>query len=303
MELTAEQLFRQHFHESYPPGADLARLRTTDANPGKNPGIFAKLEAIADTFAAMAPRALDVPELLLDRSDASVHRLGALLTRARRDALLASGDIVPLVTHGAVYLGACVVASHGGRWLVRSPLWESLVELSSRAGIAQLAPFQWWLKSLADPEIDEPRLADRYRLHVEVPTATPETLPVITTPRSLPRLKHPRYDTLVKYLQKHLPELRGVGADFPTPDKLTNMAFHWLDFLLIGGGRMLLLHGPTDAGVHLFWLDHTGFASAAYFPADAAPEHTLAVEGDRLIVTVPVFGEAQRHELLWWGPS
>lgn len=303
MELTAEQLFLRHFRALYPEDADLRRLRTTDANPANNPHIVAQLEGIADTFAAMAPTVLDAPDLALDRSDASVHRLAARLTRERRDRLLASGDLVHLVTHGAVYLGACVVASHGGRWLVRSPLWESLVELSSRAGVAQLAPFQWWLKSLSDPEIDELRLADRYRLHVEVPTATPEELPVIAPPRALPRLKAPRYDTLVKYLQKHLPELRGVGADFPTPDKFTQMGFHWLDFVFLGGGRMILVHGPTDAGVHLFWLDHEGFASAAFYPADAAPEHSVTPEGEILAVTVPVLGTPQRHELLWWGPS
>src|SRR5690606_32359419 len=109
--LTAERLFLRYFRPLYEPGADLARLRTTDANPAGNPRIFAQLEAIADTFAKLAPEALGDPELELDRSDASVHRLAALLTRERRDALLtpvtAPGEVPPLVhlvTHGAVYV-------------------------------------------------------------------------------------------------------------------------------------------------------------------------------------------------------
>src|SRR5690606_3193001 len=111
-----------------------------------NPRIFAQLEAIADTFAKLAPEALGDPELELDRSDASVHRLAALLTRERRDALLtpvtAPGEVPPLVhlvTHGAVYVAACIVHGHGASWQVRSPLWESLVRLESRAGIGDLA--------------------------------------------------------------------------------------------------------------------------------------------------------------------
>jgi hypothetical protein len=305
MDLSAEELFVRYFRRQYPPEVDLARVRTIDANPGNNPHIVAQLDAIATTFAALAPDVLGAPGLVLDRSDASIHRLAPLLTRGLRDRLL-TGDppaIVHLVTHGAVYLGACVVASHGGRWLVRNPLWESRVALTSRAGVAELAPFQWWLKSLSDAEVEETPLADRYRLHVEVPTSAPEVLPVITPPRPLPRLKAPRYDSLVKYLQKHLPELPGVGAHFPTPDKLTRMAFHWLDFLLVGGGRMLVIHGPTDDGVHLFWLDASGFASAAYYPADALPPHRLEPRGDHLVLTLPVLGQEQDHEMLWWGPS
>jgi hypothetical protein len=194
------------------------------------------------------------------------------------------------------------VRAHGGRWQVRNPLWESLVELESRAGSGSLAIFQWWLKSLSDDEIDEPRLADRYRLHVELPTMSPEELPVIAAPdRKLPRLSKARYDTLYQYLQKHLPELKSVGEHFPSPERFAEMGFHWLDFSLLGKGRMLLVHGPTDAGVHLFWLDASGFRSAMFFPADALPEHRVSQQHDKLIVEVPMLGATQRHEMLWWG--
>lgn len=294
----------------YPPGIDLAEARTRDANPAGNARILAQLDDIAVAFAELAPKALGVA-LELDFSDASVHRLSAALTRERRDALMTpvtrQGEVPPLVqlvTHGAVYVGACIVRHHGGRWQVRNPLWESLVELSSRAGVASLAIFQWWLKALSDDEIDAQRLADRYRLYVEVPTAKPEALPVIAEPtRKLPRLTKVRYDTLYKHMRAHLPELRSLGDHFPSAERFAELGFHWLSFSLLGGGRMLLMHGPTDRGVHLFWLDASGFVSSAFYPADAAPEHRVEQDGEKLRVQVPILGHEQTHEMLWWGPS
>jgi hypothetical protein len=310
-ELSAERLFERYFLPLYPPEvrADLASARTTDANPAGNPRITSQLDTIAETFAKLAPVALGDETLELDFSDASVHRLSKLLTRERRDALLTpverAGELPPLVqlvTHGAVYLGRCAVRNHGGSWQARNPLWESLVELTSRAGTGNLAVFQWWLKSLSDEEIDEPRLADRYRMNVEVPTASPEALPLIVEDsRKLPRLTKVRYDSLHKYLKAQLPELRMLGDHFPTPQRFSELAFHWLDFALLGGGRMLLMHGPTDSGVHLLWLDASGFCSSAFFPADAFPEHVVETEGDKLRVRLPVLGSEQTHEMLWWG--
>ena len=60
--------------------------------------------------------------------------------------------------------------------------------------------------------------------------------------------------------------------------------------------------GPTAAGVHLLWLDASGFVKAAFYPADPTPEHRIELRGDVLEVTVPVLGRERRHELLWWGP-
>ena len=312
-DLTAERLFRRYFLPLYPPAAqaDLAAVRAADANPGGNPHIVAQLEGIAQTFAKLAPQALGSAELELDFSDASVHRLGASLTREIRDRLIQpvteQGEVPPIVqvvTHGAVYVGACAVRNHQGTWQVRSPLWESLVRLESRAGVGSLAVFQWWLKSLSDEEVDEPRLADRYRLNVEVPTASPEELPLIVeNVRKMPRLKKVSYATLYQHLSKHLPELRSVGEHFPPADRFAEMAFEWLDFVLIGGGRMLLIHGPTDRGVHLFWLDASGFVSSAFYPADAFPAHVIKQQDDKLQVHVPILGQPQLHEMLWWGPA
>jgi hypothetical protein len=310
----AEQLFRRYFLPLYPPEvqSDLARARLTDANPAENPRILEQLDAIAATFTKVAPKALvAADELVLDYSDASVHHLARALTRARRDALITpidrAGEVPPLVqlvTHGAVYVGACAVRNHGGRWMVRSPLWESLVELESRAGVAQLAVFQWWLKALADDEIDDNRLADRYRQHVEVVSAKPEELPVIAPDdRKLPRLTKVRYDSLHKYLKAHLPELRDIGEHFPSPERLDELAFDHLDFALLGGGRMLLMLGPTDRGAHAFWLDAGGFKASAYYPADAFPAPVLKTDGDKLQIHVSILGTAQVHEMLWWGPA
>jgi len=310
--LDPQKLFASYFLPLYPPEMrdKLGVLRARDANPANNPHILAQLDSLAETFAKLAPAALDAPDLDLDFSDASVHRLAAALTRKTRDSLITPVTeldkvpaLVQIVTHGAIYVGACAVRGHGGSWAVRNPLWESLVELRSRAGEAQLAVFQWWLKALSDEEIDEPRLADRYRMHVEMPTMDPERLPKLApADRKLPRLTKVRYDSLHKYLRAHLPELRSVGDHFPSPERLDELSFRWLDFLMIGDGRMLLIHGPTDHGVHLFWLDMTGFISSAYFPADSAPEHQIQLVDDKLQVTVPVQGDMQEHEMLWWGP-
>src|SRR6185437_1466844 len=231
MAMTAAALFERSFLPYYPPDAraDLARARAVDANPGKNPSILAQLDEAAAIFARLAPAALGAPDLVLDFTDASVHRLSPLLTRERRDALLAAAPgaapgepppLVTLVTHGALYVGACVVREHGGTWQVRRPLWESTVRLVSRAGTGDLAVFHWWLKALSDDEIDAGRLADRYRTNVEVPTLAADELPVIAPPdRRIPRLAKVRYDTLHKHLRAHLPELRDVGADFPSPER------------------------------------------------------------------------------------
>lgn len=308
--LTAERLFERFFAPLYPEEgrADLARLRATDANPANNPAILARIDETAEAFARLAPEALGAPDLALDFSDASVHRLGPLLTRARRDAWLsprAPGEppmLVTIVTHGALYLGACVARSHGGAWRVRRPLWESLVRLESRAGTGDLALFQWWLKALSDDEIDKGRLVDRYRTHVEVPTFDPAALPRIAPPdRRLPRLVKPRYDLLYKHLRAHLPELRDLGADFPSPERFAEIGWKHLDLALVGDGKMLLLHGPAEAGLHLVWLDATGFAKAAFYPADAFPAPIVQIEGEKLRVILSIDKKQIVHEMLWWG--
>jgi len=311
--LTAAALFERYFTPFYPREvlADLARARATDANPAGNPALFAHIDEAAEIFARLAPVAFGDPELSLDFSDASVHRLGAALTRERRDRWMEPvgqekpGEpplLVNVVTHGALYVGACVARNHGGQWLMRRPLWESLVRLESRAGTGDLALFQWWLKALSDEEIDRGRLVDRYRTHVEIPTFDAERLPVIAPPdRRLPRLAKVRYDTLYKHLRAHLPELRSVGDDFPSPERFEELGFRWLDFALLGGGRMLLLHGPGREGVHLFWLDAGGFGKAAFYPAERFPEHVVQVDGDKLRVIVSIGGAPQVHEMLWWG--
>ncbi|WP_437317228.1 hypothetical protein [Sorangium sp. So ce385] len=319
--ITAAQLFERTFAPHYPPDAlaDLAAARSTDANPAGNLSILAQIDHAAEVFARLAPGAFGAPDLGLDFSDASVHRLGAALTRERRDAWLSPAEgaagargtsaeggappmLVTLVTHGALYVGACVARNHGGKWQVRRPLWESLVRLESRAGTGDLAIFQWWLKALSDEEIGRGRLADRYRTHVEVPTFDAERLPVIAAgDRRIPRLAKVRYDTLYKHLRAHLPELRSVGEDFPSPERFEEMAFKSLEFALLGGGRMLLMHGATAEGVHLFWLDASGFVKSVYYPADSFPAHVVQIEGQKIRVIVPVRGETQAHEMLWWG--
>lgn len=320
-----EELFSRYFLPLYPPDsrADLARARATDANPGRNEALFAHLREAADRFVANAPALFGV-DLALDRSDASVHRLSAALTIERRDRWAAQGAagapdnaLFNLVVHGAAYVGACVVARHGGVWSVRRPLWESVVRLKSHAGEADLAIFHWWLKSLADDVIGAPpdgasaesgwtggaTLADRYRAHVEVPCMRPDELPAfVTAARSLPRLLKPTYDLLHKYVRAHLPELRDLGEHFPSPDRFTAFAFRWVDFHVVGDGRLVLFAGASTQGLHLFWLGARGFEKSAFFACDSFPDPVVRVDADRIQAMTSDQGEPREHEMLWWGP-
>jgi hypothetical protein len=307
----SEKLFREYFLPLYPPDAraDLARARATDANPANNPSIVAHLDDAARVFVARAP-ALFGEDLALDFGDASVHRLSARLGPERRDAWARAGaagspdnELFNVVVHGSAYVGACIVRAHGGAWSVRRPLWESLVVLRSRAGEASLAVFHWWLKSLAALGTEGATLADRYRTYVEIPCARPEELPVIAPPdRALPRLARPRYDLLVKYIKAHLPELRDLGEHFPSPERFAAYGLRWLDFFLVGGGRMLVMAGPGAEALHVFWMDASGFAKGATLPADASPEPIVRVEGEKIVIATTVAGAPLAHEMLWWGP-
>src|SRR5262249_1751809 len=134
-------------------------------------------------------------------------------------------------------------------------------------------------------------------------TLRPEVLPpIIAEPRAIPRLAKVRYDTLYKHLRAHLPELRDLGEHFPSAERLAELGFRHLDFVWLGGTRMLLVHGPDENGVHLFWLDRNGFEKAAYYPADLGSDYRLSTEGDVLTISLTVQGSAAEHDMLWWGP-
>jgi hypothetical protein len=308
----AEELFVRFFLPLYPPdarsGSDLARARATDANPGKNRFIVAHLDDAADRFVSNA-RQLFGADLTLDRSDASVHRLSLAVTRERRDQWAARGAagsadnaLFNVAVHGAAYVGSCIAVNHGGVWRVRRPLWESVMHLRSHAGDADLAIFHWWLKSLAD-DAQGTTLADRYRAHVEVPCARPEELPVfVAAERELPRLKDPRYDRLHKYLRAHIPELRDLGEHFPAPERFEAFSLRWLDFRRLGEGRMILMAGPSNSGLHLFWLSAAGYEKSAFFACDAFPDPVVQVTGERIVAMTREGGQERLHEMLWWGP-
>jgi hypothetical protein len=326
MAVTVEALFHGLFLPLYPEDAksDLDRARTTDANPAGNPNVLAHLDDAARVFVEMAPAVLRVPaeQLALDGSDASVHRLSAALTSEQRDRLMADGapgtpenSLFNFVVHGAAYVGACIVRSHGGTWSVRRPLWESVVRLESRAGTADLPIFNWWLNALSEtPSGSEEgetntqaSLADRYRTYVEVPCARPEELPVIAPPdRELPKLAKVRYDAFYKYLRARIPELRDVGDAFPSPERFAELDFKSLSFALVGGGRMLVVSGPTQHGLHAFWLTKEGFEKSAFWPCDAFPAPVLRVKGEGAEQKIEVILSRDKTqtaiEMLWWGP-
>lgn len=321
--LTADRLFRERFLPFYPKDRSLDDIRRTDANPANNPAILEAIEETAKVFAALAPQALDRPELVLDGSDASIHRLSSALTASVREQLFASrpaeGGEPPLlihfVLHAALYVGSCAVHNHGGKWLVRNPLWETRVLLESRAGTSEICPFSWLLRALSDEGIGKVTLADRYRGLVEVPFEDADAWPIIAPPdRRLPRLTRVRYDTLYQHLKTHLPELEEFGADFPAPDRFAELAFQWLDLLLVGNGRALVMHGPTKEigrgkrGVHVFWLTKAGFTKSLFFEVDVGGESHRVTTGrasngtETVVISRLDNGQSIEQELLWWGP-
>ena len=310
---TTESLFTEYFLPLYPPSAasDLARARREDRNPAGNPHIVAKLTDTASTFVRMAPLVLG-KDPKLDFTDESVHRLSHALTLELREAFAQTGaagtpasELFNFVVHGAAYVGQCIVNNHGGTWAVREPLWESMVHLKSRAGEGDLAVFHWWLKSLADDALTGKvsTLADRYRALVEVPTQDPTALPIIApADRKLVRLAKVRYDNLFKYLKANLPELKDLGADFPSPERFAEFGLKWLDFHLVGDGRMLVMFGLGEKGAHLFWLTKDGFEKSAFYPCDSFPEPLLRQKPETLEIILSIEKSQRLHEVLWWGP-
>jgi len=318
--LTAERLFRDLLLPLYPPGSSLEAIRATDANPANNPAILGAVDETARVFAGLAPEALEVPDLVLDLTDASIHRLSRALTAEARDRMFerrpspeSPSLLVHFMIHAALYVGACAVRNHAGAWLVRNPLWETRVALTSRAGTFEIAPLSWIVRSLSDEHLGKVSLADRYRTHVEVPFEDVDRWPILAEPtKRLPRLSKVRYDLLFQHLSRHLPELRDFGADFPEPARFAELGFFWLDFVLVGGGRALVMHGPTPKGVHLFWLTQAGFMKAAFFELDPAAsrmseshrlERSATPDGtEKLVLTLADARSDRTIEMLWWGP-
>ena len=315
--LTAEALFERFLWPLYPPDAkeDLARARTVDANPVGNPALLAHIDDAAGVFEKMAVGLFGKDDPRLDRTDASVHRLSVLLTTERRDAWAGRGEpgtadneLFNVAVHAALYVGACVALQHGGRWRVRRPLWESVLSLESRAGVADLAVLQWVVKSLADPPAGVPAttLADRYRTHVEIPCLAPEALPVFLADatRRIPRLAKVRYASLHQHLRAHVPEIKDLGEHFPSAERFEAMRLEWLDFVIVGGGRMLLLFGPGQGGAHLVWLNAHGFEKSAFFVTDAFPAPILKTEpnGEKVRLFLAIEEKQAVQEMLWWGP-
>jgi hypothetical protein len=332
---SAIDLLAKYFAPLYPD--DVGDLRA-DANPDRDPRPFAHLKEAAELLARGAVPRLAMHgvqvDLVLDFSDQSVVSLARALTPALRDRLASVGaagsaenELFNFVVHGSAYLGECIRRNHGGEWSARHPLWESVVTIRSAAGQADIPVFHWWLKSLSDVELGEPTMADRYRLHVAQPTFSADALPIIAPPdRRMPRIKKVRYDVLYKHLKAHLPELKDLGVDFPSPERLAEFELKWLDFHWAGGGRTLIMAGLGSKGLHLFWLRSTGFSGAMFVACDAFPEPVIRVTyttaatlgntgskpTDDVAVPAPTvevvqihFAQDERkqvHEVLWWGP-
>jgi hypothetical protein len=318
MTITAVGLFDRYLRPLYPEelrtDEALIVARQTDANPARNPRLLAQIDEAAEVFAQLGPQLVSAHGGFLPRltdDDEGVARLSFAIDRQFRDTMLGAsspGDpeapIVRFLTHAAPWLCRVIALAHQGEIGVRRPLWESIVTLRSRAGEAVLAPFAWLLHALSDDEIDRGGLGARYRHYVERARFDPMRLrPIVGDggARKLPKLSVVRYDTLHKYLRAHLPELSDLGRDFPSAEQLDDLGFLALEFELLAGGRMLLMHGRGRRGLHLMWLDATGFSHAMFLPADPGDPHELTIEGDVMTLRFMQDGEPRVHQLLYWG--
>ena len=72
--------------------------------------------------------------------------------------------------------------------------------------------------------------------------------------------------------------------------------------MLVGDGRMLVMHEQGAHGVSVFWLTAAGFEKSAFYQADGFPEHRVKIDGDKIAVILSVGGKVVTHEMLWWGP-
>lgn len=303
--LTPERLLARWFWPHYPADVRAAPFlhRDVDANPGRNPALDAHLTDAAERFVANAPALLGI-DLTLD--DGGVASLARALTRERRDQWIAAsepgdpgGPFFNAVVHGALFLGEVMVRHHGGRWELRRPLWESVVH---RRGGGAVSPFHWLLKSLADDAIDERALAVRWRLHVVQPEADPRGMRPLVRSASLPTLKEPTYDLLVKYLHQHIEGSLDLGEGFPSPQAFSERAYPRLTFTPLHDRRVLALHGQARAADHerveVHWLTERGHDHTDVIPTDLdVPYFARALGDDALEVTVGWKGAPHTHRL------
>ena len=301
---TAQDLLAHWFWPHYPSDVRAAPFlhRDVDANPAGNPAFAAALAEAAALFVRNAPGLLGA-ELAL--TDAGVGTLARALTRARRDGWMAQSDpsspdnlFLQAIVHGAAFLGEVIVREHGGRWEIRRPLWESVVH--RRHGGA-VSPFHWLLKSLADDAIDDAPLSVRWNVHITMDDVSPDSLPVIAKTRTLPPLKAPTYDLLVKYIHQHLPELRDVGEGFPSPEAFTAKAYPRLGFEPLHGGRVVALHAQLEGEsptVEITWMTARGFERTETLPCDAGVAYfARAVTNELLEITLAWQGRPRTHRL------
>ena len=311
---TPDGLFEQYFWPHYPADvrADPNRFRDLDANPARNPELVAHLVEAAELFVRNAPGLLGVA-IAFDA--AGIANLARALDRPKRDAIIAASDprdpgspLLNTVVHAAAFVGETAVRAHGGAWSMRRPMWESVVMRplpggGARGAVGAIPPFHWLLKHLGDNEIDRASLAYRFHVHVELATADVAEYPLIIAPQQLPSMKSPSYDTLVKYLQRHIPAMRDLGEGFPTPAQFSERGYAVVGVELFHGGRVLALHGQVpprgeqSSAVEVFWLTAAGFDHADTVPCDPNAPYFARRTGEALEVTVSWQSRPRTHRI------
>ena len=118
----------------------------------------------------------------------------------------------------------------------------------------------------------------------------------------MPRLQKVKYDVFYKYLKANLPEVRDLGSDFPSPERFAELSFRYLDFMIVGGGRKLLISGLSSVGFFVFWIGPLGFEKSIFLESDSFPEPFVRKDGERIQVHFSREKRTLFHEYLWSGP-
>ena len=104
------------------------------------------------------------------------------------------------------------------------------------------------------------------------------------------------------------PELRDVGADFPSPERFDEIGFKHLDLVLVGGGPDAPPPRPGRRGLpplRCGWTASGRFVKPALLPRRRLPGAASCRSRATSSRCAPPSGSAEArgdvHEMLWWG--
>ena len=277
-----------------------ARSRATDANPAKNPHDHrAARRGRRRSSRGSRRRRSARPTSTLDFSDASVHRLGAPSSLARGATRGSSEKIAGHAAAGAdgdarraLPRGVRGARRTAGSWQVRRPPGSRWCGSSRGPGVGRAGAVSVVAEG-ARRRGDRRRAPRRPlpRARGAADASTPRRCRAIApagpaaAAAGQGALRH-----AAQAPRAHLPELRSVGDDFPSPERVDEMGFSLAG---LHAGRATVgcccMHGAGARGRAPLLARRRRLREAAYLPADKFPAHVRAgrrATRSRMIVPV-----------------